>query len=394
MTEQPKKGTPILARFLGDAFKAHVHVVMVNSALHQYKESIAPSGESDTALLEQVARMIGLAKPVVHNSLMTTRKILGEPALPKTMTDDIDLHGQWCESTLEDLELCDTSIRNAILSKSDYVSILADALNPYYEKMGVDEDFEHVDDSEEEDSEEAVDDVQDDSGEESKDEEEDFDIEETDEAAALKNEIDSLRQQLEDLKSLFSQVPQDQMSEDDVPEDVPLEGPMDASDEISEDEPIIIPVTDELAEPRPSIIPMDARASIRPIAPRSVASKPDSEPSTHSAATPSQFEEDYAGLFGYDQYDQPDNPQPLAEDPVRLAEIADRASEVIAAVKKKAGRAATKSAGASQKRTRKTGAKKTTKSTGRTGARKTASKSKKTTAQAEAVKTDSETPSQ
>lgn len=394
MTEQ-KRGTPILARFLGDAFKAHVHVVMVNSALHQYKESIAPSGESDTALLEQVARMIGLAKPVVQNSLMTTRKILGEPALPKTMTDDIDLHGQWCESTLEDLELCDTSIRNAILSKSDYVSILADALNPYYEEMGVDEDFDYADDSEEEDSEEADDDAQDDSEEESEDGEEDSDVEETDETATLKNEIDSLRQQLEDLKNLYSQVPQDLMSEDDVPEDVPLEEPMDTSDEISEDEPIIIPVSDEVAEPRPSIIPMDARASIRPITPRSVVSKPDSEPSFHSAATPSQSEEDYAGLFGYDQYDQPDYPQPLAEDPDRLAEIADRASEVIAAVKKKAGRTATKSAGASQKRTRsKTGTKKTTKSTGRTGARKTASKSKKTTAQTEAAKTDSETPSQ
>lgn len=375
MTEA-KRGTPILARFLGDAFKAHIHVVMVNSALHQYKESIAPSGESDTVLLEQVARMIGLAKPVVQNSLMTTRKILKEPALPKTMTDDIDLHGQWCESTLEDLELCDTSIRNAILSKDDYVSMLADALNPYYEEMGVEEEPEEGD---------YADYLQD------------------DETAGLKDEIDALRKQLEDLKSLYSQTPQDQMSEDDIPEDDEIDEPLDASDDIPEDEPIIIPVTDEddsnFREPRPSIIPLGTREAIRPIVPRNagrrvveqIPSPDEHEAVAHHSEIRSQSEEDYAGLFGYDQYDQPDNPQPLAEDPARLAEIADKASEVIAAVRKKAGRTATKSTGASKK---KVGAKKASKSTGRAGARKTSAGRSKKTAQPQGdAKTDSETPS-
>ena len=375
MTEA-KRGTPILARFLGDAFKAHIHVVMVNSALHQYKESIAPSGESDTVLLEQVARMIGLAKPVVQNSLMTTRKILKEPALPKTMTDDIDLHGQWCESTLEDLELCDTSIRNAILSKDDYVSMLADALNPYYEEMGVEEEPEEGD---------YADYLQD------------------DETAGLKDEIDALRKQLEDLKSLYSQTPQDQMSEDDIPEDDEIDEPLDASDDIPEDEPIIIPVTDEddsnFREPRPSIIPLGTREAIRPIVPRNAGRRVVEQipsPDEHEAVADhseirSQSEEDYEGLFGYDQYDQPDNPQPLAEDPARLAEIADKASEVIAAVRKKAGRTATKSTGASKK---KVGAKKASKSTGRAGARKTSAGRSKKTAQPQGdTKTDSETPS-
>jgi len=397
---EAKRGTPILARFLGDAFKAHIHVVMVNSALHQYKESIAPSGESDTVLLEQVARMIGLAKPVVQNSLMTTRKILKEPALPKTMTDDIDLHGQWCESTLEDLELCDTSIRNAILSKDDYVSMLADALNPYYEEMGVEGGFEdsNADSEDEEPEEEEHEDV------EEEPEEGDYaDYLQDDETAGLKDEIDALRKQLEDLKSLYSQTPQDQMSEDDIPEDDEIDEPLDTSDDIPEDEPIIIPVTDEddsnFREPRPSIIPLGTREAIRPIVPRNAGRRAveqipgpkGNEAVAHHSEIRSQSEEDYAGLFGYDQYDQPDNPQPLAEDPARLAEIADKASEVIAAVRKKAGRTATKSTGASKK---KVGAKKASKSTGRAGARKTSAGRSKKTAQPQGdAKTDSETPS-
>lgn len=401
MTEA-KRGTPILARFLGDAFKAHIHVVMVNSALHQYKESIAPSGESDTVLLEQVARMIGLAKPVVQNSLMTTRKILKEPALPKTMTDDIDLHGQWCESTLEDLELCDTSIRNAILSKDDYVSMLADALNPYYEEMGVEGGFG---DSEDESEDEEPEEEEHEDVEEEPEDDDYADYLHDDETAGLKDEIDALRKQLEDLKGLYSQAAGNQMSEDDIPEDEQIDEPLDTSDDIPEDEPIIIPVTDDddasVREPRPSIIPMGTREAIRPIVPRTAgrrAIEPIHSPKEEAVAEHSDYarqsDEDYAGLFGYDQYDQPDNPQPLAEDPARLAEIADKASEVIAAVRKKAGRTATKSTGASQKK--KVGAKKASKSTGRAGARKTsAGRSKKTaTPQDGDAKTDSETPSQ
>ena len=533
MAEQ-KKGTPILMKFFSDAFAAHLRTVSVNYTLHQYKLSVAPSGESDTDLLENAIRAIGNAKPAVQNSLMSTQQIMREPNLPKQMMDDFDLHAQWCQSTLEELDLCDATIRNAILSKDDYLAILSQALSPYYDAMGIPEDYQYPgenrgtpvtgDDSEEEPEEDgpaveepddmdapqiinAIDDSEDTfPGEPVDDDTEDGSSVDD----PLMAEMAVLRQQI---SFLLAQNNLHAMPDDDTGEEPDFEGPFPMDDtgrtvggttgvidevyELTDEglvgtaghddvipvpsetvipmdtpEPIVLgsgePTEDEpevdydedledgvpmepSVQPRPVIRPMMGTYRMAPLQPRgrtSIAVEPETAPApvfepeptvdntpesttepeepvytseeltkaarriieenhSHDPAPvdpyhqPASPETDYAGLFGYDQYDEPDQPQPLAEDPVRLSQIAEKASEVIIAARKKGGRAATKSTGTSGKgkprSTAKAGTKKTaSKSTGRTAKpRKKASDAPVTTsADAQSVvQTDSETPS-
>lgn len=430
MAEQ-RKGTPILMKFFSDAFNAHLRTVSVNYTLHQYKLSVSPSGESDNELLETAIRAIGNAKPAVQNSLMSTQQIMREPNLPKQMVEDFDLHAQWCQSTLEDLDLCDATIRNAILSKDDYLAILSGALSPYYEAMGIPEDYPYPGDSEDDpddipqyDSEDDDDSPDDDDGEPV----EPIIIADAPEPD-VEGEIDPLEQEVIELRrqvaELTAQRDRVDGSGDDDDSGCGFEGPyqvdshertirgfMGTVDGFVED----IVQGETVAEPvRPVVRPMHNGMRMSALKPRNRSSAPDNtiptpEPNTDvPAATrnpidspeapntddrpsipgeehtpypddeelfiqqvdpyhqPVSPETDYGGLFGYDQYDEPDNPQPLAEDPVRLSQIAEKASEVIIAARKKGGRAATKSSGTSAKGKGRT--------TSKTGQRKTASKS-------------------
>ena len=424
MAEQ-RKGTPILMKFFSDAFNAHLRTVSVNYTLHQYKLSVSPSGESDNELLETAIRAIGNAKPAVQNSLMSTQQIMREPNLPKQMVEDFDLHAQWCQSTLEDLDLCDATIRNAILSKDDYLAILSGALSPYYEAMGIPEDYPYPGDSEDDPEDIPQDDSEDDDDGEPVEpiiiaEAPESDVEE--EINPLEQEVIELRRQVAELTAQRDGVDE---SGDDDDSGCEFEGPfqvdshertirgfMGTVDGFVED----IVQGEIFAEPvRPVVRPMHNGMRMSALKPRNRSSTPDnsvptSEPNTdvptatgnpidspeapntddrpsipgeehtpypddeelfiqqvdpyHQPVSP---ETDYGGLFGYDQYDEPDNPQPLAEDPVRLSQIAEKASEVIIAARKKGGRAATKSSGTSAKGKDKT--------TSKTGQRKTASKS-------------------
>ena len=510
-----KKGTPILMKFFSDAFAAHLRTVSVNYTLHQYKLSVSPSGESDTDLLENAIRAIGNAKPAVTNSLMSTKQIMREPNLPKQMVDDFDLHAQWCQSTLEELDLCDATIRNAILSKDDYLAILSGALAPYYEAMGIPEDYPYPGDSEGGDD--------DDHPEDEEPDEDGFDAEdapmivqqepEDDVPQPVVNpepgemddpllmEVLELRRQVELLLAQRNQsaMPVDSVEPiDDVPgepirmgstertvsgttgvigavyeltDDGLVGAPVTPTDVITPDdsgmEPVEEPIepeepvhdvpetidTVDTPRPRPTVRPMvganrmvtlrhrersadnapnglfTPEPAVEPI-PTATSETPvttiddvpayDNMPGTDIVPDvddtpvpepsvqpidpyhqPEAPETDYAGLFGYDQYDEPDNPQPLAEDPVRLSAIAEKASEVIIAARKKSGRAATKSTGTSAKgkgkTTSKTGQKKTaSKSTGRTtrSSKKTTEPSVTTDTESQSVEqTPSETPS-
>lgn len=67
-----RKGTPVLMRFYADAFVAHIGMVRVNSALHAYRMSVTPDGDSNASLLEDAVRAIGTARTTVDNSRRTT----------------------------------------------------------------------------------------------------------------------------------------------------------------------------------------------------------------------------------------------------------------------------------------------------------------------------------
>lgn len=420
MAEQ-RKGTPILMRFLNDAFAAHLRTVEVNYVLHQYKLSIAPSGESDTELLENVIRTIGNAKPAVQNSLMSAQRILGEPNLPQQMMDDFDLHVQWCQSTMEELELCDATIRNAILSKDDYLSILSQALSPYYEAMGIQEEFGYPEGDEvEETPDDDTEDVPEDT-EEGTDDDTDppliMGIDPYDTAyegsgatdtSQDRTDIESMKAELAEFRELIGTLRaqrnlQDTVSQDDdafsgpfrteAPERT-LTGTSGVVDEVYEltgdglhtvsfPEDVVQQAEEGPVVTRPALRPIGGSGRMPSLRPRGVAIR--QEPPVVGVSEPRELieevaepvivspgsehtatESDYEGLFGYDQYDEPDNPQPLAEDPIRLAEIAEKASEVIAATRRKVGRTATKSKTTSAKGKGKTAAK--------TGQRKTATK--------------------
>lgn len=469
MAEQ-KKGTPILMKFFSDAFAAHLRTVSVNYTLHQYKVSIAPSGESDTELLENAIRAIGNAKPAVQNSLMSTQQIMREPNLPQQMVADFDLHAQWCQSTLEELDLCDATIRNAIMSKDDYLAILSQALSPYYDAMGIPSDFDYPGQAE------STDDPDEDEPEDIPEDDDDDDpdapiiitegiepepVREDPERDALMDEVEELRNIVAMLMQQFGPVPQPDTDVEEGEVEGPFaveapersvagtSGPVEEIYELTneglvgqgiipEPEPLVAPVTEgPVVESEPVRTPVrrNVRRSFESfdlptleprnrtgmmVEPESIHEEPVmelptpvfeptptvdepkvTEPVIEEPTTPAYTEDelveaarriieenhargeepapidpyhqpaapesDYAGLFGYDQYDEPDQPQPLAEDPVRLSQIAEKASEVITAARKKSGRAATKSTGTSAKGKGKTSAK--------TGTRKTASKS-------------------
>lgn len=469
MPEPQKKGTPILMKFFGDAFAAHLNMVKVNLAIHQYRDAIAPSGESDNELLQAAIQAIGNSKPVVQNSLMTSKRILGLPDLPSQLVEDIDLHRQWCEISLQDLDLCDSTIRNLIMSKGDYLSILKEALDPYREALGIDEDYEYEEEQDEQeeyeaDAEAPQDDAVGDDGSEEPvegdsivitpqdkgwngsadvltvDEEEgcedNGDLAEVDaryqaQIEGMQNEMAQLQQTIWELSQQIraSQsaspgriVPVMMGGEEDDIADEPIDGPLDDRDDIAVDE--IIPEGEIVADddiPEEPVIRQNARPTLMripsakpvaspikvacravPVTPRAVEEPVpvapvvedeapiEEEPVAEEQAGPSAH--DYEGLFGYDQYDSPEDAgeeevTPLSEDPGRFQEIAEKASEVIAATKKKVGRTAAKSSRSSPKS--KSG---TARKPAKTGAKRTVKK--KASAKATPAETDSETSSQ
>lgn len=491
MSEPQKKGTPILMKFFGDAFAAYLNMIKVNLAIHQYREALAPSGESDNELLQAAIQAIGNAKPTVQNSLMTTKRILELPDLPKQLVDDIDLYKQWCEISLQDLDLCDSTIRNLIMSKGDYLTILKNALDPYREQLGIDEEYEYPDDYEahveeerpapveEEDApvEESYDapldddveaDVNDVNGYAHYEEApvspsvdanaiiEELELRHKAEIAAMKEEMERLQRNLYELSEELRynavsgsepvQIPVQMVGgiydypEDEVHDDATLEFPMDVQDDILVDE--VIPeggvVADddipEEEEPMPVAVEQPARPTlmrispvqpaasrIRPArpAPAPVVSSPVEEPAPAVVEDPEPIIEEpapvveevapviaeeppceapaehsdngYEGLFGYDQYDSVDEDavKPLSEDPDRFQEIGAKASEVIAAARKKVGRTAAKSPRSSPK-SKSGAAKKPSKPAPKRTVKKKAAP-KATTTNVE--ETDSETPS-
>lgn len=430
MSEPQKKGTPILMKFFADAFAAHLGMVKVNLSIHQYRDALAPSGESDNELLQASINAIGNAKPVVQNSLMSSKRIMELPDLPRQLVDDIDLHSKWCEISLQDLDLCDSTIRNLIMSKSDYLSILKEALDPYREQLGIDEEYEYpgdygapeeepLDDSADTPVEEAYDNatVEDPYAADAEDivESEPVDeapaepvidesaVEELEarhraEIAQMKAEMDRLQRSIYEMSEEMKyrayngsepvQIPVRMASspspypEDLIPEDAPLEFPLDEQDDVPVDEPIPEGeiVDDFIPEEQPVIIEQPKRPTLMRISPVGPAASPVKvsrgahvaphiveepapaparAPVVEDAAVPVEeavhvavpgevtvepSDNGYEGLFGYDQYDMPeDEVKPLSEDPARFEEIAQKASEVIAAAKKKVGRTATKS---------------------------------------------------
>lgn len=156
-----KQADPVLMKVMVDSFMARAKYDRVNFAIHQYRESITPDGESDTELLQRVINDIGVAIPAIRNSLISLNKIADMPGVPSGVADDIGVHRIWSELSLDDLDLLNTKITQMIMSKSDYVRILSNILGPYYDSTNIEEDFSDFMEDDEGYEEEAVEDEED-----------------------------------------------------------------------------------------------------------------------------------------------------------------------------------------------------------------------------------------
>ena len=156
-----KQADPVLMKVMVDSFMARAKYDRVNFAIHQYRESITPDGESDTELLQRVINDIGVAIPAIRNSLISLNKIADMPGVPSGVADDIEVHRIWSELSLDDLDLLNTKITQMIMSKSDYVRILSNILGPYYDSTNIEEDFSDFMEDDEGYEEEVVEDEED-----------------------------------------------------------------------------------------------------------------------------------------------------------------------------------------------------------------------------------------
>lgn len=229
------------------------------------------------------------------------------------------MHIGWCDSTLEDLDLCSSVISYLVMAADDHASVLAQALAPYYRMMGI-LGSEELPSPEGNGASAPVSEVH------------------SVDPAELERRLGELR---DIILGLSGSVPFPM--EDDEIDDGPIEGEITDEDDI-DDGPIIGPIEDDdldgpvigtpaadggfvfhgseepLPEPvpsRPSLRPMGHVTGLGPIGVpltrRDVPVDPPVDPDHHTddgenptILQPPAPESDYAGLFRYDQYDESD----------------------------------------------------------------------------------------
>jgi len=141
---------PVMNKVYADSFFADTRYDEVNQIIEDYKVAVAMTGEPDSELLERMINSIGIAIPAIQNALMSAQKVSNLPSIPAQVAHDIEVRQKTFSSRLAELSMMDSTVRNMVLSKIDYVKMLSELLSPYYATVEVEEDFSGFQESEEE----------------------------------------------------------------------------------------------------------------------------------------------------------------------------------------------------------------------------------------------------